>query len=147
MDKIALKTRMLDLEAAELAEDESFHQDLIDESSVDGDVPDEKGEDSQAIQTADIAAALENPILAHRAKIERLREIDFSPKSLVEEGAAVKIDGDWLVISVATSRFDFDGASCMGISAAAPIFVQMQGLAKGDSFRMGGRERKIEDIV
>ncbi len=147
MDKQALRDRMLTLERAELDDDQGFFADFVAGSELDEETPLEHDEESRAEQSADLAAALENPIAAHEAKIERLQDMDFSPKDAVEEGAAVLVDGRWLVVSVATTEFNFDGEPCMGISTTAPIFELMQGLGAGDSFRMGGRERQIEVVA
>ncbi|WP_172330803.1 hypothetical protein [Mangrovicoccus sp. HB161399] len=147
MDKQALRNRMLDLERAELDDDQGFFADFVAGSELDGETQMDHDGESRAEQSADLAAALENPIAAHGAKIERLQDIDFGPKTSVEEGAAVLVEGRWLVVAVATTEFDFDGDPCLGISATAPVFEQMQGLAAGDRFRMGGRERLIEAVA
>ncbi|WP_108259946.1 hypothetical protein [Mangrovicoccus ximenensis] len=147
MDKQALRDRMMALETAELEDDQGFFADFVAGSELDEETPSDHDEEGRAEQAADMVAALENPIAAHQAKIERLRDIDFGPKDTVEEGAAVLVDGRWLVVAVATTEFDFGGDPCMGISATAPVFEQMQGLARGDRFRMGGRERRIEAVA
>ncbi|WP_138465529.1 hypothetical protein [Poseidonocella sp. HB161398] len=147
MDKQALRDRMLDVERAELEEDTGFFADFARGSGEEDGAPPQHDSESRAEQAADMAAALENPIAAHAAKIDRLKEMDFSPRDLVEEGAAVLVDGRWLVVSVATTEFEFEGEPCMGISPAAPVFQVMEGLEAGDRFRIGGRERLIEAVA
>jgi len=75
-----------------------------------------------------------------------LRGIDFGPKNEVGPGAAVRLDGRWFVVAVATNAFDCAGRTFMGISTQAPIYAAIAGAAAGDLVDFRGRQLSVESV-
>ena len=92
------------------------------------------------------AVALDMPVHDHADKLERLREIDFGPKTEVAEGAVIDIGGRLFVISVATAEFSCQGQKVMGISPQAPLYQALEGLSAGDTADVNGRAVTIEGL-
>jgi hypothetical protein len=80
-------------------------------------------------------------------KLDKLREVDFGPKSTVTEGALVRLSGRYFVIAVSTSKFTCDGREVMGISTMAPIFEAIEGARAGETVEFNGRKLVIKDVA
>jgi len=93
-----------------------------------------------------VCACMCQPIHTHADKIEQLNAIDFGEKAEVEEGAIVRLNDRYFVISVSTARFECDGESFMGISPQAPIYQAMQGKRAGEKFAYGDRQFDIQAV-
>jgi hypothetical protein len=90
---------------------------------------------------------LDDRLHAYTGKLDKLREIDFGPKSTVTEGALVRLSGRYFVIAVSTGKFLCDGREVMGISTRAPIFAAIQGARAGQTTEFNGRKFVIEDVA
>jgi hypothetical protein len=90
--------------------------------------------------------SFECPIHDHEEALATLRAIDFGPKDEVNTGAAVRIDGQWFVVSVATDAFECSGRTFMGISPEAPIYAAIAGASAGDVVDFRGRRLKVEAV-
>ncbi|MDN3690756.1 hypothetical protein [Cyclobacterium jeungdonense] len=83
-----------------------------------------------------------------------IEELDFlnqmkTSTNLFDEvtlGAIVKTDKMTFFPSVSIENFEVDGENLFGISREAPIYAEMKGKKKGDSFSMNGRTYKILDV-
>ncbi len=83
-----------------------------------------------------------------------IEELDFlkqmkTATNLFEEvtlGAIVKTDKMTFFPSVSIENFEVDGENIFGISRKAPIYKEMVGKKKGDSFSMNGRTYTILDL-
>ena len=80
-------------------------------------------------------------------KLDKLKMIDFGPKSTVDEGAVVKLSGRYYVIAVSTSKFTCHGRELMGISTMAPIFDAIGGAQAGDTVQFNGRGLTVEEVA
>ena len=94
-----------------------------------------------------MAEALDDTLHDYEDKLEKLRNIDFGPKSAVSEGALVKLSGRYFVISVSTSKFICHGQELMGISTRAPIFQAIEGARAGETVRFNGRDLIVDDVA
>ncbi len=101
---------------------------------------------AQAEVASDLAEALDDTLHDYADKLEKLRTIDFGPKSAVEEGAVIKLSGRHFVIAVSTSKFTCDGREFMGISTMAPIFEAIEGARTGETVQFNGRDLIVEDV-
>lgn len=146
MDKIALKTRLLDITKADYEAAREKYEALAAEARISGDETVERDQQSQAEASGELAAAWDDAMHDDEARIARLNEISFAPKTDVTEGAVVLLDGRVLVICVATPEFEFNGQTLMGISPAAPIYKAMKGLEAGDIFAFNGTDHEISEI-
>jgi hypothetical protein len=102
---------------------------------------------SMAEDAGEIAEAFDQPIHTSVEKMEKLKSIDFGPKNRVADGAIVKLNGRFLVVSVPTGTFVCDGESFMGMSTDAPIYRRMRGPRDGDKFTFGRQRFTLEQLT
>jgi hypothetical protein len=147
MDKQRVKQTMLELEQQRFEASKDAYLDYVGSARLDPTEPLEIDELAQAAFASDLSEAFDEPMHDHANKIARLRQIDFGPKSLVEEGAIIKLAGRQFVVAVATDRFTCDGNELMGISTAAPLYKAIEGRRAGDTCKFNGRDIRIEAII
>jgi hypothetical protein len=116
MDKNIIKETMLSLEGAALQSAREKYLDYVADARLDRSEPIESDEQAQAEIASDLSEALDDTLHDHTDKLDKLREVDFGPKSIVTEGALVRLSGRYFVIAVSTSKFTCDGREVMGIS-------------------------------
>lgn len=146
-NKEDLRDTMLSLETAALQSARDIYLDYVATARIDRTEPIENDERAQAEVAADFAEALDDSLHDYADKLDKLKVIDFGPKSTVDEGAVVKISGRYYVIAVSTSKFTCHGREIMGISTMAPIFGAIEGARAGDIIRFNGRDLIVEEVV
>ncbi len=146
MNKQAVRATMLSLSEDEFQQAKEGYAAFLKSAMIDRTEPVGRDDASMAEAAGEIAEAFDQPVHTSAEKVEKLKAIDFGPKNWVAEGAIVKLNGRFFVISVPTSRFVCDGESFMGISTDAPIYHRMQGLRDGDKFTLGGHPFTIEQL-
>ena len=146
-DKTHLKTTMMSLKAEELQFAVSAYAQYLAGAAGRGDEPGDADASSHAHNSGVLAQFFECPIHSHEEALATLRRIDFGPKDEVDEGAAVRIDGRWFVVGVATSAFECDGRRFMGISSEAPIYKAIAGAEAGDRVPFRGHELLVEEVL
>lgn len=144
--KAALQTRMLELEAAELASAQAHYERFLNEAKLDGREQYDNSDIAEARENADLAAAFDHPVKDHHAKIDVLENLDFSARDMIGPGAVVRLGKRRFVVSVSTSEFEFEGATYMGISQQSPIYKAMDGLQAGDEFDFNGRSVTVDEV-
>ena len=147
MDKNIIKETMLSLEGAVLQSTREKYFDYVAHARLDRSEPIEDDEQAQAEIASDLSEALDDTLHDHTDKLDKLREVDFGPKSTVTEGALVRLSGRYFVIAVSTSKFTCDGREVMGISTMAPIFEAIEGARAGETVEFNGRKLVIEDVA
>ena len=145
-NKDHIRDTMLSLEAAALHSARDIYLDYVSAARLDRSEPIENDEQAQAEAASDFAEALDDTLDDYADKLEKLRAIDFGPKSAVSEGAVVKLSGRYFVIAVSTSKFTCRGRELMGISTMAPIFEAIEGARTGETVQFNGRNLTIEDV-
>lgn len=145
-NKDHIRETMLSLETAALHSARDNYLDYVSAARVDRSEPIENDELAQAEVASDFAEALDDTLDDYDDKLEKLRAIDFGPKSAVNEGAVVKLSGRYFVIAVSTSKFNCHGRELMGISTMAPIFEAIEGARAGDIVQFKGRDIVIEEV-
>lgn len=145
-NKAHIRDTMLSLETAALQSARGNYLDYVFTAKVDQSEPVENDELAQAEIASDLAEALDDTLHDYADKIDKLRMIDFGPKSTVEEGAVVKLSGRYFAIAVSTSRFTCQGREVMGISTMAPIFEAIEGARAGETVQFNGRGLVVEDV-
>jgi len=146
MDKSIIRHRLLSLEAHELEDAREAYRDYLAGARLDRSEPIDAHDQSQAELASDLAEALDGPVHAHADKLDKLKHIDFGPKTRVEEGAVVTFGGRSFVVAVATQAFDCAGTELMGISTEAPIYEAIADRTAGERFEFNGRSLVIEDV-
>lgn len=147
MNKQRIRQTMLGLEADGLRATTAAYREYFASARLDRSEPIESDGRAQAIFARELAEAVDQPVHDHANNIEKIRAIDFGPRSQVEEGAVVRLGGRNLVIAVPTATFVCDGEEFMGISACAPIFEAMQGKRAGEQFCFNGRDMVVELVA
>ena len=145
-NKNHIRETMLSLETAALQSARDSYQDYLLTARVDQSEPIENDEQAQAEVASDFAEALDDQLHDYADKLEKLRTIDFGPKSAVAEGAVIKLSGRHFVIAVSTTKFKCQGREIMGISTMAPIFEAIEGARAGETVQFNGRDLTVEDV-
>ena len=146
-NKDHIRETMLSLEAKALTSAREIYADYVSAARIDRSEPTENDERAQAEIASDFSEALDDTLHDQTDKIEKLKTIDFGPKSTVVEGAVVKLSGRWFVIAVSTNRFTCRGREFMGISTMAPIFEAIEGAHAGETVQFNGRDVVVEEVA
>ena len=147
MDKQRIRRTMLGLESEGFDATTEAYREYFASARLDRSEPVDIDGHAQAIFARELAEAVDAPIHAHADNLRKLNDVDFGPKSTVEEGAVVRVGACNLIIAVPTRPFRCDGEAFMGISAQAPIYEAIQGKRAGESFRFNGRDATIELVA
>ena len=147
MDKNIIKETMLSLEGAAVQSAREKYFDYIADASFDRSEPIESDEQAQAEIASDLSEALDDTLHDHTDKLDKLREVDFAPKSTVTEGPLVRLSGRYFVIAVSTSKFTCDGREVIGISTNGPDFRGNRRSTGGEAVEFNGRKLVIEDVA
>src|SRR3954469_19965802 len=115
MDKNIIKETMLSLEGASLQSAREKYFDYVADARLDRSEPIESDEQAQAEIASILSEALDDTLHDHTDKMDKLREVDFGPKSAVTEEALVCFFVRHFVIAVSTSKFTCDGREVMGV--------------------------------
>ncbi|MBA4290033.1 MAG: hypothetical protein C0439_13785 [Pseudomonas sp.] len=142
-----IRETMLSLETAALNSARNNYLDYVSSARLDRTEPIENDEHAQAEIASDLAEALDDTLHDYADKLQKLKTIDFGPKSAVNEGAVVKLSGRYFVIAVSTSKFICHGRELMGISTMAPIFEAINGARAGETVRFNGRDLTVEEVA
>ncbi|MDG5969346.1 MULTISPECIES: hypothetical protein [Hyphomicrobiales] len=146
-NKDHIRETMLSLETAALQSARKKYLDYVSTARLDRSEPIENDEQAQAEVASDFAEALDDTLDDYVDKLDKLRTIDFGPKSEVSEGAVVKLSGKHFVISVSTGRFICHGQELMGISTMAPIYEAIEGARAGETVQFNGRDLTVEAVA
>jgi hypothetical protein len=147
MNKQRISQVILGLEIDGLSATMDAYREYFSSARLDRSEPIEIDEHAQAVFARELAEAVDQPLHDHTENLDRLRNVDFGPKSVVEEGAIVRIGGRNLVVAVPSSVFVCDGEEFMGISVRAPIYDAIQGKRTGESFCFKGRDMVVELVA
>lgn len=146
MNKDCVRETMLALTETELEHANERYVQFLMGARVTDNEPIEVDEQAQAKWQADLAESFEQPVHSAETKLAALKNLDFSPKSTVESGAIVCVDGRHFVIGISTDRFTCEGTELMGMSPDAPFYEAIEGLSSGDAVEFRGREFEIRSI-
>ena len=148
MDKNIIKETMLSFERAALQSAREKYFDYVADARLDRSEPIENDEQAQAEIASDLSEALDDTLHDHTDKLDKLRAVDFGPKSAVTEGALVRLSGRYFVIAVSTSKFPCNGREVIGISRTVPILEAIEGArAARPLSSTKGRRRRIARLI
>ena len=89
---------------------------------------------------------LKEQVAKTKKDLERIQQIDFSPKEEANVGAIVTTDMFNFFLGVATVPFLYEHKQIVGVSVSAPIFVNIKGKKVGDTFTFSGHLYTIHSI-
>jgi len=146
MNKDRVRSKLIELVAAELDSARAAYAEHLQASKPDADQATVVDDQAQAWSQAELAEDLEKMLRAAEAKVAALSTIDFGPKEFVEPGAIVTVNGRRFVIGVSMDHFTCEEVELTGLSPLAPFYQAIDGLGKSDTAEFGGRKVKIEEI-
>ncbi len=103
-------------------------------------------DNSHKIQTEEYLEALERQIHQRENEIEMLRNLDFSTKTSVTEGAVALVGGQYFIIGIPACQFDLEGKHFVAMSPDAPFYQELMDKKQNESFVFNGKEFTIESI-
>ena len=108
----------------------------------------DKYETGRETMTQDLNT-IEKQLKQSKADLEelyRLNTIKETPAS-VQEGALVKLAGQWYLIAISLGQVKFDGASVFLMSRNSPLGELMIGKKKNEQVNFRGKMHSIEELV
>lgn len=103
--------------------------------------------DEGSTSAEDLIEAMGKELLFVKSELEILRSIDpENGADSVERGAVVITDRRTFFISVSSEEMEINGNKVFGMSERAPLYNQMKGLKKGDSFAFNNMSYQIIDV-
>lgn len=147
MNKENVKAKLLDLATAELEDARAAYDEHLQASKPVEDEAVTEDEQAQTWSEAEIAEALEGPMRIAEGKISTLEALDFGPKTMVEPGAIITLDGRQFVIGVSMDHFTCEGSELTGLSPQAPIYQAIEGLKASETAEFDGRDLTVEKVV
>lgn len=82
-----------------------------------------------------------------KALIEAAQKLDVSPKSSVDAGAVIVMDGERYIVGIASDTFTSGGAQYSGMSSDAPAFDVLKGATAGESHEVNGHTMTVDEIA
>jgi transcription elongation GreA/GreB family factor len=152
MDKLTFKKRVLQRakeEQQKLIED-FMHQikDLQNSDEITDD--DQLDEQQQSLDSnnSDLISAISDELNFANEEMELLNKMQVGNKvaDFVTIGAVVKTDSMTFYPSVSIEKFVVDGEELFGLSLKAPIYEEMKGKRKGETFQYKGTEYTIQEL-
>lgn len=89
---------------------------------------------------------LDKQVHEHHHHLEEIEALTFNPSEVVEPGAVIKVNDNYMVIATADANFTFEGKNFISISTKAPIYQCMKGKKKGDMCSFNGNDFIINEI-
>lgn len=107
---------------------------------------DSQSEDRKAGKV-EVLNALSNELVFAHEELLYLNSLNASKESdVIEPGAVVVTDQLTFFIGVSSEKVEVDGETFFGISTKAPIYANMIGLQKENSFQFNEKKYLIENI-
>lgn len=146
MDKNSIKQELLKIEKKHIELSAKNYSSFL----MDGDVKVEEVTDlddrSHQYQSSDISQKLDHSVHNHEEHLRTIEAISFGPKTAVEPGAIVSVNGRCMIVAVSKPPFKIGDRSFIGISTDAPIYKELKGKKTGDSFTFNNQKFTIEAI-
>lgn len=79
-------------------------------------------------------------------EIRKIQSFEESSHLAVEYGTVVRTNRRTFLVSASIENFEVEGIKLFGLSVNAPLYKQMKGRKKGESFMYGNTSYVIEDI-
>ncbi len=132
-NKDHIRETMLSLETAALQSARDKYLDYVSTARLDRSEPIENDEQAQAEIASDFAEALDDTLDDYADKLDKLRTIDFGPKTAVAEGAVIKLSGRYFVVAVSTEQVRLPWARAHGhIDDGADLRGNRRGSSRRD---------------
>lgn len=146
MNKENVKNKLFELQeilVKELEEKVSTTHSMVDIDEGDTMDPEDF---SHQYESGEMEQLMKVQLNKEKGNWEKLKTIDFGPKTSVSCGALVKTNKFNFFIGLPTVPFDVDNTHIVGISNESPIYAIMVNKKEGDEFSFRGNDYKIEKI-
>ena len=146
MDKVTLKATLIKAhqETLERLKDEYANYQSGGNLNLD-DVRD-ADDNSHREQTEEYLQAMERQIHQRENELKVLRDLDFSRKTSVTEGAVALVNGQYYIIGIPACQFDFEGKHFVAMSPDAPFYQKLMDSKENDSFMFNDNTFTIVSI-
>jgi transcription elongation GreA/GreB family factor len=146
MDKYMIKQELLKKEVKHIELSIEDYNNFLTASAVKRNEVTDLDDKSHQRQDADLSATLDKAVHNHEAHLAKIRAISFEPKTKVEPGAIVSVNGRCMIVAVSKPPFKIGDRNFIGISTDAPIYAELKGKKAGDSFMFNDQKFTIEII-
>lgn len=146
MDKYLIKQALVKLEKRHIDEAEMKYEDFLTGNLLGREDTIDQDDQSHHRQSIEVSDQLEHQAHIHIDHLNAINNISFEPTEVVKPGAIVSVNGRCMIIAVPQAPFTIDGRHFMGISVDAPIYKQLEGKRKGDTFEFNNRKFTIEVV-
>lgn len=127
---------------------EGIRQRLVNEGKINEEEYDPQTQAFNAETTEEVDHLSRQLEFANR-ELEQLRKMGMdidSPHDTVQRGSVVKTDRETFFVSASIERFYVDDQPFFGLSVLTPLFMQMKGKRKGETFAYGKTAYTILDV-
>jgi hypothetical protein len=146
MDKATLKTTLIKAHQETLQRLRDEYASHQTESNLNLEDVRDADDNSHREQTEEYLQAMERQIRLRENEIKILRDLDFSRKTSVTEGAVALVNGQYYIIGIPACQFDLEGAHLIAMSPDAPFYQKLMDKKQNDSFVFDGKTFTIESI-
>ncbi|QDH78551.1 hypothetical protein FKX85_05700 [Echinicola soli] len=146
MDKNLIKQELLKKEKKHIEQSNESHYNFLRASDVNVEQVTDLDDRSHQSQSADISQRLDGAVHNHEDHLATIEAISFEPKTTVEPGAIVSVNGRCIIVAVSKPPFKIGDRNFIGISTEAPIYKELKGKKAGDSFTFNNQKFTIEII-
>lgn len=146
MDKVTLKATLIKQHEETLQRLRDDYANYQKGGNLNLDDVQDADDNSHKIQTEEYLEALERQIHQRENEIEMLRNLDFSTKTSVTEGAVVLVGGQYFIIGIPACQFDLEGKHFVAMSPDAPFYQELMDKKQNESFVFDGKRFTIDSI-
>ena len=146
MKKQAIKTKLFEVQENiihELEEKMNLSHSIVD---LDENSTLDPEDYSHQYESGEMESLFKVQLTNAKMDFNRLKNMDFSPKDRVCDGALVQTNKFNFIVGFSTVPFDVQDDHIIGISHGSPIFGIMENKKKGDKFSFHGINYIIENI-
>ena len=146
MDKVTLKATLIKAHQETLQALRDEYSSYQSGGNLNLDEVRDADDNSHREQTEEYLQAMERQIHQRENEIKVLRDLDFSHKTIVTEGAIAGVNGQYYIIGIPACQFDFEGKHFVAMSPDAPFYQQLMDKKQNDSFVFKDKTFTIESV-
>ncbi len=146
MDKVKVHKQALEIQRTKVDELKNLSQKIHNDSGLDHEDVVDTDDLSRFSEITDNYLEIKSHLNAAKSDLAFLENLEIHPRDAVSLGALVQTDLLCFYIGITLPAFECEGKKVVGISTDAPIFGQMIGKKKGDTFEFHGRKYHIEAV-
>jgi len=146
MDKNLIKEELLKKEEKHIELSIKDYHDFLNQTEIKGDGVIDLDDHSHHFEAAALSKNLDKAIHNHEEHLAIIKAISFEPKTKVEPGAILSINGRCMIVAVSKPPFKIGDRDFIGISTNAPIYTELKGKKAGESFMFNNQKFNIDTV-